>query len=152
MENTAILAGGLLQLDAETALLDNGFFNIGVRPTDEDFGRGGEEGQGQIAGHKAPFPLSFTRQAQLRLPFPNAGLPFPLPSPKAGRSQVDGAFKIPGLRNVELTGPYFHNGGRAGPAQVIEFYDRQSDFGDLNIADLYSPFVFIDLEEQDKNR
>jgi cytochrome c peroxidase len=29
------------------------------------------------------------------------------------RDAVDGAFKAPTLRNVELTGPYFHNGGQA---------------------------------------
>ncbi len=98
----------------------------------------------------APFPLSFTRQAQLGLPFPNAVPPNPLPSPEAGRSQVDGAFKIPGLRNVELTGPYFHNGGQATLAQVIEFYDRQSDFGDKNIADIYINLVSVNLEDQDE--
>ena len=42
----------------------------------------------------------------------------------------DGAFKIPTLRNVELTAPYMHNGGMATLAQVIDFYNRgRSDFG-----------------------
>jgi hypothetical protein len=62
---------------------------------------------------------------------------------------VDGAFKVPGLRNVELTGPYFHNGGQATLAQVVEFYDRQSDFGDVNIEFLDSNMVFILLGEAD---
>ena len=31
----------------------------------------------------------------------------------APRVAVDGSFKVPTLRNVELTGPYFHNGGYA---------------------------------------
>lgn len=40
------------------------------------------------------------------------------------RAVMAGAFKIPSLRNVELTGPYMHNGGMATLEQVIEFYTR----------------------------
>ena len=40
----------------------------------------------------------------------------------------DGEFKTSGLRNVELTGPYFHTGGYLTLRQVIEFYDRGGDF------------------------
>lgn len=36
----------------------------------------------------------------------------------------NGAFKIPGLRNIELTGPYMHNGGMKSLEEVVEFYDR----------------------------
>jgi uncharacterized protein (TIGR03437 family) len=39
-----------------------------------------------------------------------------------------GRFKTPGLRNVEFTGPYFHNGGQATLEQVMEFYNRGGDF------------------------
>jgi len=35
-----------------------------------------------------------------------------------------GAFKIPALRNVELTGPYMHNGSMATLDQVLQFYNR----------------------------
>jgi hypothetical protein len=42
---------------------------------------------------------------------------------------VDGAFKVPGLRNVELTAPYFHNGGHLTLESVIQFYSRGGDFG-----------------------
>jgi len=41
---------------------------------------------------------------------------------------VNGAFKIPSLRNIELTGPYMHNGGLATLEQVIEFYSRGGNF------------------------
>lgn len=37
---------------------------------------------------------------------------------------VNGAFKIPSLRNIELTGPYMHNGGMATLEEVVEFYTR----------------------------
>jgi cytochrome c peroxidase len=35
-----------------------------------------------------------------------------------------GAFKVPSLRNVELTGPYMHNGGMKSLKEVVEFYNR----------------------------
>jgi hypothetical protein len=38
-------------------------------------------------------------------------------------------FKVPTLRNVELTAPYMHNGGMATLEQVVDFYNRgRSDF------------------------
>ncbi len=43
------------------------------------------------------------------------------------REAVDGAFKSSTLRNVELTGPYFHNGGQSTLEQVMEFYNRGGD-------------------------
>lgn len=49
---------------------------------------------------------------------------FPNPN-RVGRM---GNFKAPQLRNVELTGPYFHNGGMLTLRQVIDFYARGGDF------------------------
>jgi len=43
-------------------------------------------------------------------------------------AMMDGAFKIPSLRNIELTGPYMHNGGMATLEQVVEFYSRGGNF------------------------
>lgn len=43
-------------------------------------------------------------------------------------AQAAGTFKAPGLRNVEFTGPYFHNGSQATLDQVLEFYARNADF------------------------
>jgi cytochrome c peroxidase len=39
-----------------------------------------------------------------------------------------GAFKTPQLRNVKLTAPYFHNGGKATLRAVVQFYDAGGDF------------------------
>jgi len=50
----------------------------------------------------------------------------PLFAPAAGGG-AEGAFKSPGLRNVELTGPYFHTGSAATLEQVMEFYARNGD-------------------------
>src|SRR4051812_17079353 len=41
---------------------------------------------------------------------------------------ANGTFKTPGLRNVELTGPYFHNGSKATLRQVVDFYSIGGDF------------------------
>lgn len=49
-----------------------------------------------------------------------------LNQPLHGRlmTNVKGAFKIPSLRNIELTGPYMHNGSMKSLEEVIEFYNR----------------------------
>jgi cytochrome c peroxidase len=39
-----------------------------------------------------------------------------------------GSFKAAQLREVELTGPYFHNGGKLTLRQVVDFYSRGGDF------------------------
>ena len=44
------------------------------------------------------------------------------------------AFKVPSLRNVELTGPYMHNGSMATLQQVIQFYARQGNFDNDNLS------------------
>jgi len=99
---------------------DNGFFNTGVRPTADDPGVGGVDPFGN--------PLSETRMAQtgktalLGSGFNEAAID------SSALTAVDGAFKTPGLRNVEFTGPYFHNGGKATLMQVVDFYNRGGDF------------------------
>lgn len=60
-----------------------------------------------------------------KIPSPNNVIS-ELAKPGAGRISdgVRGAFKIPTLRNVELTGPYMHNGGMKSLEEVVEFYNR----------------------------
>ena len=43
-----------------------------------------------------------------------------------------GSFKAPSIRNVELTGPYFHNGGKLTLGQVVDFYLDGGDFPNTN--------------------
>jgi len=117
--------------DGNVALYDNAFYNTGVRPSSEDRGVGGTDPFGN--------PLSFTRQFRQMLqgqhvfdlfqvdPCTFAVDPcVPVTNPNF-RDAVDGAFKVPTLRNVELTGPYFHNGGEATLEQVVDFYNRGGD-------------------------
>jgi cytochrome c peroxidase len=45
-----------------------------------------------------------------------------------GNTSNDGEFKTPNLRNVELHGPFMHNGRFSTLEDVIEFYNRGGDF------------------------
>ena len=36
---------------------------------------------------------------------------------------MDGVFKIPGLRNIEVTGPYMHDGRFSTLEEVVEHYN-----------------------------
>jgi len=110
------------------ALYDQGFYNIGVTPADNDRGIGGSDPFGN--------PLSFARGLVQKLngqPAADAFFTNPCTfeanpcvpvSDLNPRVAVDGSFKVPTLRNVELTGPYFHNGGYATLDSVVEFYNR----------------------------
>jgi cytochrome c peroxidase len=56
----------------------------------------------------------------------------------------NGTFKSIGLRNIEFTGPYFHNGGQATLEQVIDFYRRAGDF--TPVANDLRPFSINDSQ------
>lgn len=111
-----------LNLDTfEAGLVDAGFLNTGVRPVSDDIGRG--------AASPSGYPLSFAALAKLydqgQLPFATPVLGAFLPATPV---KVNGAFKTPGLRNVELTAPYFHNGGAFSLDEVVDFYTRGGNF------------------------
>jgi cytochrome c peroxidase len=52
------------------------------------------------------------------------------------RVAVDGALKAASVRGVELTAPYFHNGGQLTLEQVVQFYNRGGDFAIQNQQNL----------------
>lgn len=104
--------------EREVQLLDRGFNNIGVRPSTEDIGIGGTDPFGN--------PLANIRRVN--------------PVPKCGNGSscpvvADGFMKVPGLRNVELTAPYFHNGGTLTLRGVLDFYSRGGDYPKLKQLD-----------------
>src|SRR4051794_2408837 len=99
---------------------DTGFANLGVRDPKEDVALGGLDVNGN--------PLS------------TAGAP-------AGA--VDGMFKIPGLRNVGMTAPYFHNGSAGTLRQVVEFYNRGGNVDAPNKANEIKPLNLNDSEKDD---
>lgn len=43
----------------------------------------------------------------------------------AARTDLCGAFKVPSLRNVAITAPYFHNGKFQTLKEVVRFYVRR---------------------------
>jgi len=145
-----------LAIELPTATYDTGWYNLGVRVTGEDPGLGGPDPFGS--------PLSWTQLFQAASPslinvpgnglgcagagdvtFPNtllntAGFPLlsgPLHADEA--TDVAGTYKVPGLRNVELTGPYFHNGGKSTLGQVVGFYDGGGDFANATKAPAIVP-------------
>lgn len=141
-----------------TAFYDVGYYNIGVELPQEDIGRGGDS---RFVNKSLPgtrLPLSYTKLALLRaagnLPTQaNSIGPFspPLPVghfpedtvPTPGRMAINGAFKTPGLRNIELTGPYMHNGGFSTIRQVVEFYTRGGDFTAQNLENQHPEIRII---------
>jgi cytochrome c peroxidase len=76
---------------------DQGFHNDGVTPTAADLGRGNTGPDGHTT-----WSVSHS-------------------------TSDNGAFKTPGLRNVGLNGPYFHDGGKKTLQQVVDFYNRGGD-------------------------
>lgn len=114
--------------DTRLAIYDNGFYNVGVSPTNRDLGVGGDDPFGN--------PLSFSRLLKKSLggqtipdsftinPCMFEANPCVPVTDSHVRDAVDGAFKTPGLRNVELTGPYMHDGSMSTLEQVVEFYNR----------------------------
>ena len=102
-------------------IIDKGFNNIGVRPTADDLGVGASDAFG---------PLSFTRRL-----FPdNPPATFDGAAVTKGFG-VHGAFKIPSLRNVALTAPYFHNGDVLTLRDVVEFYSRGGNVAPITALD-----------------
>jgi cytochrome c peroxidase len=136
--------------DLTNAAYDDGFYNTGVRRCDDQAGIDStrlcdDGGVGTTLGPLG-LPLSLARFSQLRA----AGDPrilnvvcvnqpaacdIPFVSPFQ-RVAVDGAFKTPGLRNVELTAPYMHNGGELSLKDVVDFYQRGGNFPEYNIRNL----------------
>ncbi|PKN13658.1 MAG: cytochrome C peroxidase [Deltaproteobacteria bacterium HGW-Deltaproteobacteria-4] len=145
---------GLIELmtmgNGALANYDIGYYNIGATRTNDDLGRGG-----RVTLNGLSLPLSFTGQwfERATLPFNPVAQPgcinnflanpptiCPPTADTITRQAVKGAFKTPGLRNIELTGPYMHDGSMVTLMQVVDFYTRGGNFHAENLADL-DPFI-----------
>jgi hypothetical protein len=144
--------------DVPLAVYDSGYYNIGVRPTAEDLGIDNMDPFGK--------PWSIVRYLQNTVPDPSyikvpggtvncgaaivrnsSGYPLLAGSlRKNERVAVAGSFKVPALRNVELTGPYFHNGNKSTLRQVMELYDDGGDFDNPTLAPLIQQMNMSDTQ------
>jgi hypothetical protein len=68
--------------------------------------------------------------------------------PNVNRVNVQGAFKAAPLRNVELTNPYFHDGGNLTLRQQLDFYMRGGNFPVTNKA--HRDFLIMNLLNEDE--
>ncbi|GBE91300.1 cytochrome-c peroxidase [Nostoc cycadae] len=127
---------GIINIPNRRIVFDNGFFNIGVRPTLEDVGVGGNDPFGN--------PLSESRLSLLGTFKQLLGSDPNILVTANDLLLADGSFKTPGLRNIELTAPYFHNGGYLTLQQVVDFYNRGGDFRQQ------SALAPLNLTEQEK--
>ncbi len=134
----------------EIGVYDQGFYNIGVRPWEEDPGIGSLDPFGNplaISDLITADPATIPSQELLTIHYPQISDVTAVPPIAVGeRTSGRGAFKIPSLRNVALTAPYFHNGGQLTLRQVIEFYNRGGDFHDHVGPDDVPQTAFMDFE------
>lgn len=137
------LAAGGANGSGDDSLYDGGFYNVGARPFQEDLGRAETvvigEGADAVVRPKSFAEFAATQgQEVLRIPIPRLRKP-------VGSDEsigVIGAMRVPSLRNSELTGPYYHNGGLATLYDVVQFYTRGSDFREENI-DFLDPGIGV---------
>ncbi len=138
------------------AIHDTGFFNIAVRHAAEDVGLGADDPFGR--------PLSFARHLAARGVGDLAAVMRCRADPSCARAPagsvlgvpmtlytelplaIRGAFKTPTLRNVELTGPYMHNGSMATLRQVIELYARGGNFASANADAIGTELELVAIE------
>jgi cytochrome c peroxidase len=116
---------------------DNKYHNIGVAAQQEDFVALAREAQKVLrTGDQKQLD-----ELALRPRFSELGRFL------VTKEQKDiGAFKTPGLRNIELTAPYMHDGSEATLADVINFYDK----GGLNNPFLDGGIRPLNLTEPEK--
>ena len=104
--------------DGLPSAYDVGYYNVGVRSTAEDIGIGANDPFGN--------PLSFARSLQLGI-LQDPNRPAGQIITGTTRLAINGAFKVPGLRNVALNAPYNHTGGYSTLHQAINLYNRGFD-------------------------
>jgi cytochrome c peroxidase len=148
---------------ARVAVYDAGWYNIGVRPTAEDPGLGATDPFGNFLSWTRLFQ-ALPSPSVIKVPGGGLGCDTNPPAAPAGSAfagevlnpltgyplltgsllaaegtDVAGSFKTASLRNVELNGPYFHNGGKSTLFQAVEFYDGGGSFRNDTLSPLIRP-------------
>jgi cytochrome c peroxidase len=117
-------------------IIDKGFNNIGIRPTNNDLGVGASDVFGKLSLASRRFPTGFSDA--INKPCTTATVATDCPATFTCVTNfcawdgtilskgfgTEGAFKVPSLRNVALTAPYFHDGGTLTLREVVELYSR----------------------------
>jgi cytochrome c peroxidase len=151
---SAVPSERMIMEDESMRVYDTGFYHIGIRPTAEDAG---------LAGTDPVANLPLSNSEYLRQNVCNGGFETVIvpgrrgdgiaPSPLNCNDDIarGGFFKVPQLRNVALTAPYFHNGGQLTLEQVVEYYNRGGDFNTFSEVKYMDPDVeILGLTLQDK--
>ena len=130
--------------NCEVVAYDQSYYNLSIRPFEEDSGIGSQDpfgNPGALIDILTRLPAQIPSAELLTQPMLNIANP----AIAIGERTSTRSFKTPLLRNVELTAPYFHNGGQGTLLQVVNFYNRGGDFREHNAQ-------FIDFEIGKLNR
>ncbi len=138
----------MIMKNGDPALYDIGYYNIAIRGTNEDIG---------IGDNILNFPLGISKQNSdgtvidsFSVINPN-NFQIPGPIQNGERVAVNGAFKVPSLRNVELTAPYFHNGGKATLKELMVAYNAGNLFRVENINDMPPDILPLNLASSEED-
>ena len=128
-------------------VIDKGFNNIGIRPTNNDLGVGASDVFGKLSLSSRRFPTGFS--GAINKPCTTATVATDCPATFTCVTNfcawdgtilskgfgTEGAFKVPSLRNVALTAPYFHDGGTLTLREVVELYSRGGNVAPITALD-----------------
>ena len=128
-------------------VIDKGFNNIGIRPTNNDLGVGASDVFGKLSLSSRRFPTGFS--GAINKPCTTATVATDCPATFTCVTNfcawdgtilskgfgTEGAFKVPSLRNVALTAPYFHDGGTLTLREVVELYSRGGNVAPITTLD-----------------
>jgi cytochrome c peroxidase len=128
-------------------VIDKGFNNIGVRPTGDDLGVGASDAFGPLSHASRRFPTGVAGAINEACTPETVATDCPptftcITNLCAWDGAVlskgfgtGGAFKVPSLRNVALTAPYFHDGGVRTLREVVELYGRGGNVAPIQQLD-----------------
>lgn len=103
-----------------------------------------------VVGHNFSFPDNSTvANNGLDMVYTDKGV-----GEVSNRSSDNGKFKIPGLRNISLTGPYMHDGRFETLEEVIDFYSegiQSHDNLDINLRDDNGKALKLNFTQKEKD-